>query len=492
MSLPDHPVAFVCATVAALAVGLPPTDESRAAIDRTQPACEQEVVKRFADEFRDRHADCEELPDADLLDQASCPAVEMAHLASGCLPADATIRTDPDRRRQPVEEFVADGDHPCRADDGALPDDGRSYLAFASSAADRLECIATDDSCTRARSCESDGLCLAVDDECEPTCDATLEGIDEPHFRFGSVGGTSCAPRLGDFDTCEDHPACRLHGMCTDRQGMCVADSSQECRDSEACRDRGRCVIDGTGRCEVKLDEHCQQSRLCETEGKCHYRDGECIDDEVAARSCHHPRQLIDGKCRFPPDFDCSRTRRCEEEDRCATHVLRNCDSTGACSGTFGVCGYSEEYCRSREECEHEGVCSAPEVSTTPGHRCRSPVMISRFPEELRDGKTFLVDRQCGHHRFGDCRLSKQGCANSVACQKEGRCSPDTPSRYCRPTRPQHCEQSELCHQRGACGLQPKSTFSVCGPTEDQHCEQAEICETEGACRLDGRVCKPE
>lgn len=373
----------------------------------------------------------------------------------------------------------------------ALPATGVA-LELTTSAAEEL----TDEDCQQRPECDEDGECYAVDGECRAPCeDVEIEGIDEPLFRnqaSAHLGVWHCGPRRGDYDSCEDHPNCDSHGLCSEYNGVCLAEHSQDCRDSVACREDGRCVNDGYGHCVRGMDEHCKSSRLCENQGKCRYYDGECIDDDTAVDKCDEPRELIDGSCRYPEGFDCTEAPECEDDDKCTSYTHRACDTTKACSNSWTTCGYSEEYCQNTEDCEEEGVCGAPRVEYQQSHRCDT-LFGTAIPSELtEDHDTFVIDQQCSYVGFGQCRMTESGCEDSVACAEDGRCSASSPSSFCRPATQEHCEQAETCRKWGNCGLQPKSTFQTCGPTEQEHCEQSQQCEDRDLCHYDGGLCKRE
>jgi hypothetical protein len=79
-------------------------------------------------------------------------------------------------------------------------------------------------------------------------------------------------PRCADDD-------CREEGECTLRDGDCVADSDQDCRQSEACFEEGRCtVVDEE--CVATRFQDCQASQLCRDEGRCYLNaeDDRCDD----------------------------------------------------------------------------------------------------------------------------------------------------------------------------------------------------------------------
>lgn len=80
---------------------------------------------------------------------------------------------------------------------------------------------------------------------------------------------------------------------------------------------------------------------------------------------------------------------------------------------------------------------------------------------------------QCATRKM--CVLKDSWCARKAACKDEGLCAiNEEPSPYkrsrvseyllkCRPTLGEHCEKSQACRERGACGLVPLVHSFYCG-----------------------------
>lgn len=66
---------------------------------------------------------------------------------------------------------------------------------------------------------------------------------------------------------CERSCGCRAMGLCTDRNGACVAEGDA-CKNTQICRLVGRCTAKD-GACVVGGDEDCKAANWCTKRGFC-------------------------------------------------------------------------------------------------------------------------------------------------------------------------------------------------------------------------------
>ena len=69
---------------------------------------------------------------------------------------------------------------------------------------------------------------------------------------------------------CERSCGCRAMGLCTDRNGTCVAEGDA-CRNTQICRLVGRCTAKD-GACVVGGDADCKGTNWCNKRGFCSAR----------------------------------------------------------------------------------------------------------------------------------------------------------------------------------------------------------------------------
>ena len=105
-------------------------------------------------------------------------------------------------------------------------------------------------------------------------------------FVAGPAAAIDCA-------TTED---CRQVGLCTERDGRCLAGSDGDCIQSGICQSIGFCVA-RSGDCYPNSPDDCRQSRMCRFRGRCSWSEhsSDCIPTDAtcaASEAC-----ALDGRC---------------------------------------------------------------------------------------------------------------------------------------------------------------------------------------------------
>jgi hypothetical protein len=95
--------------------------------------------------------------------------------------------------------------------------------------------------------------------------------------------GLAC---LGDnlrrCEKCDASEACSVSGLCTVKEGACVAASNDDCKKGYICGGKGACTAEG-GKCTVGGEADCKQSDACKNEGYCIAKGNNCIREKKKA-----------------------------------------------------------------------------------------------------------------------------------------------------------------------------------------------------------------
>ena len=179
---------------------------------------------------------------------------------------------------------------------------------------------------------------------------------------------------------------CKDHGRCTDRDGRCVATSTDDCRRAAACEKLGRCAhvaddcratveICGArpdcasqglcgekdGQCAATADAHCAATEGCRVDGRCRAVNGTCSgqqEDCASSEGCRRfSRCTADaGVCGTFGSFDCERGELCRHQgyctfvvDHCALTSREDCERTDGCK-SLGTCTFVADTGKSRSE----------------------------------------------------------------------------------------------------------------------------------------------
>jgi hypothetical protein len=190
---------------------------------------------------------------------------------------------------------------------------------------------------------------------------------------------------------CEsDEKLCGLQGLCSARNGVCVAASKLDCEEGipcshgacdavdgrcvakestcagELCSDHGMCRFDPVSKWCTVTDASCAASTHCDAFGDCGAVAVDGVDVSVCQPTAsHHCRRsdhckgsgtcaLADSRCAVGSDEDCRNSTRC--------------GYAGTCSNKQGYCGVvSDADCQDAAVCKKEGKCkAAPEQGRQP------------------------------------------------------------------------------------------------------------------------------
>lgn len=217
------------------------------------------------------------------------------------------------------------------------------------------------------------------------------------------------------------------------------------------------------------FDRDCARSEASKKEEKCKVLDGFCRSPEELEGNCGESRVLSDGACRH---FDCKKSEVCELYGHCSSTERRVCTADGVCSR----CSYTECEATTSDMCLGARVCTGFSYGLGFGAVCEEVGDCEVKPVE--DYNLFCAPQktktlQCATRKM--CVLKDSWCARKAACKEEGLCAiNEEPSPYkrsrvseyllkCRPTLGEHCEKSQACRERGACGLVPLVHSFYCG-----------------------------
>ncbi len=93
--------------------------------------------------------------------------------------------------------------------------------------------------------------------------------------------GLAC---LGDAlrrcEKCDTVDDCIAEGLCTAKEGACIAASDEECKKADICKHNGACTAKD-GKCTVGGDADCKQSTACAKQGFCKAKGNNCIKDKT-------------------------------------------------------------------------------------------------------------------------------------------------------------------------------------------------------------------
>jgi hypothetical protein len=288
---------------------------------------------------------------------------------------------------------------------------------------DRSCQVGNDDDCLASSRCRQDGQCSLVGHQCELLSDAdcgrTNGCRDEARcsrMREQRRGYVCVAdPRA----ICAASRQCKRYGACqVDDERNCVVASSDDCAQSEACDEQGRCSAverDAKWHCVAGSDADCAQSTQCKWDGHCTRRGGRC--GVASGEDC-------DGPCR--------RVGRCAATDiakgpnlaRCRAESAEDCQASEACQRFELKCHF------------RHGQCADSALPTPRAPDCRR---TSRCEE---DGICTLRDGHCVAGSDADCHAS-------TGCQQQGRCSAS--ADVCKVVSDDDCRRSEACTLMDQC-----------------------------------------
>jgi sulfatase-modifying factor enzyme 1 len=184
-------------------------------------------------------------------------------------------------------------------------------------------CVAVEaGDCRWASVCALDGRCTLKNGGCvvadAAACAASFRCREEGRCQ---LAGETCVAQ-SDAD-CERAPACMRDGRCTEVEGQCLLADDDDCRRLPDCAEQGRCSM-GHGACEIGSEDDCRvRSSLCKRFGLCSFRDGDCVAaneaDCLAAELCNEEGAChrVGAACEPKSEADCKKSVACQREGRC-------------------------------------------------------------------------------------------------------------------------------------------------------------------------------
>ena len=80
-------------------------------------------------------------------------------------------------------------------------------------------------------------------------------------------------------EKCEDRLGCKKSGKCSAKNGVCAAESDDDCKKSYDCKSLGPCTAKD-GACVVGSDADCKASEACAKDQYCVAKGNNCIKEE--------------------------------------------------------------------------------------------------------------------------------------------------------------------------------------------------------------------
>jgi hypothetical protein len=313
------------------------------------------------------------------------------------------------------------------------------------------------------------GGCIPECGGLNPNCEAKCSETGECGRRTYKAGDAFARCYVRSSDDCAQSQACKQRGACQLYDGIspgnCVALTDLDCQQSSECTQSGKCSLGDGGKCVLE-PSGCQRTDGCKREGTCEYERGQCIagplDCEQACRlegAC----TLQDGVCVATSADDCQRSHACAHGGQCSLADKR-CVAAGAAD------------CERSQMCKLNGWC---------------------FPIKAGDG-CYDGRTECGQLCWerGDCKRidgtcqpgEASSCAPSLACVVMGQCSvAGSPAVMCGADGDADCEPSLECKAFGRCKNEGILCVGESGrsPSSSVGCLRDPECATKGRCLTD-------
>jgi hypothetical protein len=159
-------------------------------------------------------------------------------------------------------------------------------------------------------------------------------------------------------------------------------------------------------------------------------------------------------------------------EERHAAKCQRDCESEGRCTRRGEACVATDAPdCERSTQCKESGRCALA------SDRCVATTEICKTRPACREAG------QCGVASESCAATTQQDCMTTLACKKEGRCSPV--AGRCAPAA-SDCLNSEACVQYGRCSVDGPA----CVTKSSADCEKSRMCRTNGYCSFAGGRCQ--
>ena len=230
--------------------------------------------------------------------------------------------------------------------------------------------------CELLRACRSDAECTFDGKRCVIGGDADCARTSQcKWFQRCKLANGECWKMGADDAACQKHDprysACFYAGLCTSKDGLCVAASDADCA-KYPCEKNAQCTA-RDDRCVATRVEDCVRVGICKEASTC---------------------KIVDGECRAPLE-DCSGIP-------CGLYGLCHIESGKCVAKTAHDCAYP---------CEISGDCLVVEGACVAGNDAH-----------CKQSKICATSGMC-HERHGECvALSDADCEKSSGCAEIGSC----------------------------------------------------------------------
>ncbi len=206
--------------------------------------------------------------------------ISTAHKQQQATPSDDTLRALPKERHAAESALGHDPD----AKDKVKPDSE----ANGSGSAKAGEKCGKPEDCSSGLQCGTNFLCFdPAEAACRESSRCSSEGLCSPK------DGDCVALKNGD---CKKSNVCIEDGRCGARAGVCVALSDADCRNAPNCRKLARCAMKD-GKCVPGSTADCRASALCKLEGTCTLSIEKCVAASTADCTDHSDACSKEGRC---------------------------------------------------------------------------------------------------------------------------------------------------------------------------------------------------
>ena len=125
--------------------------------------------------------------------------------------------------------------------------------------------VGSSDSCKTSKLCQKEGKCKRIKNKCYTPLSS------------GPVTCYYCAP--GKVEDCKQSALCIQKGLCgfapVEDGGTCIHSSNDDCKKSDACQSDGLCHLVKDEVCGARSKADCKV--LCKQKGLCSFKDGYCV-----------------------------------------------------------------------------------------------------------------------------------------------------------------------------------------------------------------------
>jgi TPR repeat protein len=290
-------------------------------------------------------------------------------------------------------------------------------------------------------------------------------------------------------DSCSSDASCAYHYDREAGEGGCVAKTNAHCRQSDLCKEQGKCTH-SSGECVASQAADCEASSRCKERGECTAGGTSCVDACQNTQGCNARGECgwarREGQiCEPKTDSQCSSLAACKEKGYCSRVTCKN---KGGCTlaglpTVFGAtrCAAGQESdCRATALCSSRGLCSVQTAMGTchaVNERLCTPSSVCKT-----DGRCSVKNGQCVVAKDADC-------AKTNHCTKDGKCSAADQGAVgtCVIGKDADCEKLWVCLRDGRCSYDAQTKACVVGKSVD--CASSLACWSAGRCTAEAGQC---